>query len=264
MLQTLPLQHFNALVCGGSKGIGLASAKKLAQMGANITLLSRSTEKLSHALDQLPVVFVSQHHDYIAADLSDLEGKEDKLKKIFKDKNYSILINNSGGPEAGPVSQADPTAFEKAFRQHVIASHLITMTLLPGMKKSQYGRIINIISTSVKIPLKGLGVSNTIRGAMANWSKTLSNELAPFGITVNNILPGATSTERLQEIIHDKSKKSLRDQDEIAREMVAEIPMGRFARPDEIAAAVAFLASPDASYITGINLPVDGGRTGSL
>lgn len=264
MILTLPLQSYSALVCGGSKGIGLATAIKLAEMGAHITLLSRSTEKLSLALDQLPVVHSSQHHDFIAADLSTLEGKEDKLKKILRDRTYSILINNSGGPEAGPVSQAEPASFEKAFRQHIIASHLITMALLPGMKKSQYGRIINIISTSVKIPLKGLGVSNTIRGAMANWSKTLSNELAPFGITVNNVLPGATSTERLQEIITDKAKKNLRDTDDVAREMAGEIPMGRFARPEEIASAVAFLASPEASYITGINLPVDGGRTGCL
>lgn len=258
------LYHINALVCGGSKGIGLASAVKLAEMGANVTLLSRNIEKLSMALDTLPVIHSQQTHGYISIDLGDASHLETKIKNHFRDKTFSILINNSGGPEAGPVSQAEPESFLKAFHQHLIASHLLTQTLIPGMKKSQYGRIINIISTSVKIPLSGLGVSNTIRGAMASWSKTLSNELAPFGITVNNVLPGATATERLDEIINNKSKKLMKDKSSVTEEMVREIPMGRFAKPEEIAAAVGFLASPEASYITGINIPVDGGRTGCL
>lgn len=258
------LRNIHALVCGGSKGIGYASAYKLAQLGSNVTLLSRSVEKLAKALDTLPKVHAAQEHHYVALDLSDVDHLEKKIKILAQERSYGILINNSGGPEAGPITQAIPEAFIKAFQQHLVASHMLTMALIPGMKKIHYGRIINIISTSVKIPLQGLGVSNTIRGSMANWSKTLANELAPFGITVNNVLPGATSTERLDEIIQNKSRKTLKDQETVVREMSQEIPMGRFGKPEEIAAAVGFLASPGASYITGVNLPVDGGRTGCL
>jgi 3-oxoacyl-[acyl-carrier protein] reductase len=264
MMQQNNLKGHRALVCGGSKGIGFASAKKLAEMGADITILSRSIEKLSYAADQLPVTHGSQKHNFIALDLGDSMHLGQKIKNLFKDQMYSILVNNSGGPQAGPVTQAEAEDFIKAFQQHVIASHILTQAIIPGMKKNHYGRIINIISTSVKIPLQGLGVSNTIRGAMANWSKTISNELAPFGITVNNVLPGATSTERLDEIIQNKSLKTLKDKEVIIQEMTGEIPMQRFAKPEEVAAAVGFLASPEASYITGINLPVDGGRTGCL
>ena len=132
---------------------------------------------------------------------------------------------------------------------------------LEGMKAAFYGRIINIISTSVKQPLKGLGVSNTIRAAVANWAKTLSAEVARYGVTVNNVLPGATDTIRLTQIIEDKSKKTDKSFTDISREMMAEVPAARFAKPEEIANAIAFLASPAAAYINGINLPVDGGRT---
>ena len=135
---------------------------------------------------------------------------------------------------------------------------------MAGMKQAGYGRIINIISTSVKQPLKGLGVSNTIRAAVANWAKTLSLELAPFGITVNNVLPGATKTQRLSSLIEAKSVKTGHSIESLEQEMKAEIPMARFAEPAEVAAAVAFLASPAAAYISGINVPVDGGRTGCL
>ncbi|MFN6092435.1 MAG: SDR family oxidoreductase, partial [Bacteroidota bacterium] len=155
-------------------------------------------------------------------------------------------------------------AFLNTFNQHLLCNHLIAQAVLPGMKEAKFGRIINIISTSVKQPLKGLGVSNTIRAAVANWSKTLSVEVAPFGITVNNVLPGATATQRLASIIENKSQKQNHSIDEVEQEMLSEIPAGRFGRPEEIAAAVAFLASPAAAYINGINVPVDGGRTGCL
>jgi 3-oxoacyl-[acyl-carrier protein] reductase len=132
------------------------------------------------------------------------------------------------------------------------------------MKQKGFGRIINIISTSVKQPLPNLGVSNTIRGAVANWSKTLATELAPFGITVNNVLPGATNTGRLQSIASTKAAKTGGTVEDIFAEMADETPINRIAEPEEIAAAVVFLASESASYINGINLPVDGGRTKSL
>lgn len=257
------LRGKNALVLGSSKGLGKASAIALSQMGANIILLSRSSDLLLDAVNELTLQD-GQHHSFIVADTTDLIGIQKKIKTLVADRPIHILINNTGGPAAGAVLNATPEDFLKAFHQHLIINHTIAGLVVPGMKKAGYGRIINMISTSVKIPLKGLGVSNTIRGAVASWAKTLSNELAPFGITVNNVLPGATATDRLEEIIQSKAEKSMRPKDEVIEEMQSEIPMGRFGQPDEVAAAVAFLASPAASYITGISIPVDGGRTGSL
>lgn len=255
----------SALVCGGSKGIGFASAVKLAEMGYDITLLARNESDLTDALTKLPTPNGQVHH-YIAADGNDLKGLEAKVaaKAIEIGKPYLILVNNSGGPAAGPVSSAKIEEFEAAFRQHVLVNHTLVSILKQGMLDSKFGRIINIISTSVKQPLPNLGVSNTIRAAVANWSKTMANELAQFGITVNNVLPGATATDRLNAIIENKSNKMNLSKTTVEEEMINEIPMKRFAKPAEVAAAVAFLASDEASYITGINIPVDGGRTASL
>ena len=253
----------NALVCGSSKGLGKASAIALAALGANVTLLSRSADMLLDAVNDLSLV-QGQHHSFIVADISDHESLKAKIKTLTASRPIHILVNNTGGPPAGAILNASTDEFLTAFNNHLITNHLLANLVVPGMKKSGYGRIINMISTSVKIPLKGLGVSNTIRGAVASWSKTLSNELAPFGITVNNVLPGATATDRLEEIINNKADKSQRTKIEIETEMIAEIPMARFGKPEEIAAAVAFLASPAASYITGISIAVDGGRTGTL
>lgn len=253
----------HALVCGGSKGIGRASAIALSKMGAKVTILARGADSVMDAVSMLDRS-MNQKHGFILADTSDLEGLSSKLKVLVAHQHVHILVNNSGGPAAGPILQAEPSQFLSAFTSHVLANHVISGIVIPGMKKDHYGRIINIISTSTKIPLKGLGVSNTTRGAVASWAKTLSNELAPFGITVNNVLPGATATDRLQQIIHGRSEKTQVPEDSIRREMEEEIPMLRFGKPEEIAAAVAFLASPAASYITGISIPVDGGRTGSL
>lgn len=255
----------SALVCGGSKGIGFASALKLAEMGYTITLLARNESDLTDALAKLPSPNGQVHH-YIAADGNDLKGLEAKVaaKAIEIGKPYLILVNNSGGPAAGPVSSAKIEEFEAAFRQHVLVNHTLVSLLKQGMIDSKFGRIINIISTSVKQPLPNLGVSNTIRAAVANWSKTMANELAQFGITVNNVLPGATATDRLNAIIENKSNKMNLSKTTVEEEMINEIPMKRFAKPAEVAAAVAFLASDEASYITGINIPVDGGRTASL
>lgn len=259
----LDLKGKNALVCGSSKGIGKAVAIALAELGANITLTARNEDALLDAIGELETS-AGQRHDFILADFS----KPDELKELIahqlKDTTYQILVNNTGGPPAGNITDATPEQFESAFRNHLICNHILATSLIPGMKKSGYGRIINIISTSVKIPLRGLGVSNTIRAAVANWSKTMANELAKSGITVNNVLPGATNTERLQDIIRGKAQKSGRSLDDVEQEMMEEVPMLRFGDPSEVAAAAAFLASPSASYITGINVPVDGGRTGSL
>jgi 3-oxoacyl-[acyl-carrier protein] reductase len=259
----LDLGGKNALVGGSSRGIGKAIAIELSNLGANITLTARNEEVLMEALKELDTSR-GQKHDFILADYS----KPDELKELvhhqLHDTTYQILVNNTGGPKPGNIVDATPEQFETAFRNHLICNHLLATLLIPGMKRSGYGRIINVISTSVKIPIKGLGVSNTIRAAVANWSKTMANELAPFAITVNNILPGATGTDRLQEVIKGIAQRTGKHLEEVEKEWMSEIPMQRFGDPSEIAHAAAFLASPAASYITGINLPVDGGRTGSL
>jgi 3-oxoacyl-[acyl-carrier protein] reductase len=204
-------------------------------------------------------------NDFLVADFSQPEILRETLSNYLANNGAAhILVNNTGGPPAGKIVDAKTQEFINAFNSHLICNHILVSTLLPLMKKENYGRIINIISTSVKQPLKGLGVSNTIRAAVANWAKTLSAEVAPYGITVNNVLPGATATARLQGIISNKSQKNNEPVDKISQEMLDEIPAGRFANAEEIAAAVAFLASPAAAYVNGINLPVDGGRTGCL
>lgn len=258
------LRNRRALVSGSTQGIGLAIARELASMGASITLLARNETSLKDIASTLPASDFQQH-DYIVADFNDPDGLRTAVAAYLQSGNLvNVLVNNTGGPSGGAITEAKTDEFEKTFRQHLICNHVLAQSLIPGMKESGYGRIINIISTSVKQPLKGLGVSNTIRAAVANWSKTLATEIANTGITVNNVLPGATKTQRLSSLIETKSVKTGKSVKELETEMKHEIPAGRFADPSEIAAAVAFLASPAASYITGINIPVDGGRTGCL
>ncbi len=258
------LENKRALVCGSTQGIGLATARQLAGMGASVTLVARNEQALADIAASLPTSG-TQKHEYFTADFSQPDELRTAVAAYLQKGNLiNILVNNTGGPAGGPITEAKTEDFEKTFRQHLICNHILVQAVIPGMKSSGYGRIINIISTSVKQPLKGLGVSNTIRAAVANWSKTMSIELAPFQITVNNVLPGATLTQRLSSIIENKSVKSGKEAKELEAEMLHEIPMGRFADPNEIASAVCFLASPAAAYISGINIPVDGGRTGCL
>lgn len=258
----LNLNNKYALVCGSTAGIGKATAMSLAAEGAIVTLIARNEDKLKTVLAELPQ---HRNHDYIVADFSNPEELKAKVSEYVSNKHgFHILVNNTGGPKGGPVFTAELNEFESAFTQHLKCNHVLAQAVVPFMKEAGYGRIINIISTSVKQPLDGLGVSNTIRGAVANWSKTLANELGSFGITVNNVLPGATGTERLTEIIKNKSAKTGNTEEEAANAMKQAIPAKRFAKPEELAYAVTFLASECASYINGINLPVDGGRTKSL
>ncbi len=260
----LNLSGKTAVVCGSTQGIGKASAIELALLGANIVLIARNEESLKETLKELDVT-KGQKHTYLCADFQFPDQLKAKIESFAASHGpIHILVNNTGGPPGGLITNAKTDEFLQAFNNHLVCSHILVQALIEGMKKEHYGRIINIISTSVKMPLKNLGVSNTIRAAVASWSKTLANETASFGITVNNVLPGATSTGRLQTIIENKSKNTGGSLNEIKNEMEREIPMGRFAEASEIANAVAFLASPAASYITGINLPVDGGRTGCL
>lgn len=261
----LDLTGKNAVVCGSTQGIGRAIAIQLASMGANILLIARNEGKLKEVKAELDLSKGQKHH-FLVVDFS----IPPQLKLMLEDFieineiKFNILINNTGGPAGGPIENAKPEEFAQAFSNHLICNQILVQAVKEGMKEDGYGRIINIISTSVKQPLNGLGVSNTIRGAVANWSKTLANELGQYGITVNNVLPGATDTVRLKSIIENKAQKTGESIETIQNQMADEVPLKRIAQPEEIANAVAFLASPAASYINGINVPVDGGRTKSL
>ncbi len=257
------LKDKTALVCGASQGIGKAIAAELAKAGATVILVSRSPEKLK-AVSEALIKSKGQMHSYYATDFFDLSQTQNIAGEITKNHQIDILVNNAGGPPAGAVSSAKIEAFEQAFTAHLKTAHVFSMACLPHMKNNAWGRIINVISTSVKAPLKNLGVSNTIRGAMGNWSKTLATEVAPFNITVNNILPGATQTKRLENIIAAKAKKADQSLAQITEAMKSQVPMGRFAEPKEVGLVALFLASHMASYVTGINIPVDGGRTPCL
>lgn len=259
----LSLEGKYAIICGSTQGIGLAIAEELALMGANCTLVARNEDALKEAVQTLDIA-LRQEHGYLVADFF----KPEELKKIIEAhvsvNPVHVLVNNSGGPPAGPVTEATEEAFLQAFNQHLICNHIMTKACIPSMKKDGFGRIINIISTSVKIPLKNLGVSNTIRGAVASWAKTMSNELGAFNITVNNVLPGFTSTQRLTTLIENIAKRGNVLVEVVEKNMKEEVPMKRFADAIEIASVAAFLASPAASYVNGVSIPVDGGRTGSI
>jgi 3-oxoacyl-[acyl-carrier protein] reductase len=258
------LEGRRALVCGSSQGIGRAIAVHFADQGADVVLLARNEAELQRLCRRLGSL-QRQRHAYLAVDLA----HPDRLKKLLEERlpqllPIHILVNNTGGPPGGLLHEAAPHAFIEAFTQHLISSQILVQALLAGMKSEGFGRIINIVSTSVKQPIPGLGVSNTVRGSVALWAKTLAGELAPFGITVNNILPGATETARLASIVDAEASRSNKPIEAIVEQMKNAIPLGRFAKPEEIAYAAGFLASDQAAYITGVNLPVDGGRTMSL
>lgn len=257
----IDLSGKKAVVCGASKGIGRAAALELASLGAQVSVVARTESKLQALCEELE----GSGHTYLSCDFADPAALEASVTEfVVKNGPFHILLNNSGGPPAGPAHKATAEQFLAAFTQHLVGNHIMMQAVLPGMKAEGYGRIINVISTSVKLPLKGLGVSNTIRGSVANWAKTLANELGGFGITVNNVLPGATETDRLDEIFTGKAARLGISKEEVQKQGRAAIPAGRFGEPRELGEAIAFLASPAAAYINGINLPVDGGRTGCL
>ena len=244
----LDLSGKRALVCGGTSGIGKAAVQALQDYGAKVVVLSRS----------------ATGENTISCNLEDLNSLTKLLEtEIQTNGDFEILVNNSGGPPSGPLIDAKPSDFEKAFLRHILASQTLVQLILPGMKKANYGRIVNVISTSVKEPIAGLGVSNTIRGAMASWSKTLSKELPP-SITINNVLPGFTATERLEELKQTLSKQKGISPKEVEKAWLGTVPEGRLADPSELGQVIAFLASPAASIVRGVSLPEDGGRTGSI
>jgi 3-oxoacyl-[acyl-carrier protein] reductase len=252
-----------ALICGSTQGIGLAIAKEFSEAGADCVLLARNKEALENALTQLSSRN-QQKHQYLVADFSKPEELKKVIERFSKDSTIHILVNNTGGPKPGMIASEEEQKFLDAFQQHIICNQILAKAVIPGMKNAGYGRIINIISTSVKIPISNLGVSNTIRAAVAAWAKTLSNEVGEFNITVNNILPGYTSTARLQSLLEANAAKRGTTPEVIAKEMIEKIPLRRFGNPAETAAVAAFLASPAASYVNGVSIPVDGGGTGTI
>lgn len=255
-------QEIAAVVCGASQGIGRQIALQFAQNNIRVLAVARNTIKLNVLKKEL-IEHSNLDHDVFSCDFSDLAQLEKLSIRLLKD-NFQILICNSGGPKAGPLSDAGIEELNLGFQSHVIANQMLVQSTLPAMKASHWGRIINIISTSVKVPIPNLGVSNTIRGAVAQWSKTLSLELGSSNITVNNVLPGFTATERLDALLKSASTRTNKSIEAVTKEWKAKVPLQRFAKAEEIASAVTFLCSTNADYISGINLPVDGGRTGAL
>ncbi len=253
-----------ALVAGSTRGIGRAAAHELAELGATITLMARDERLLNQVRAALPTP-QGQQHDLLVADFHQPDQVEERVRKrVAEGAALHILVNNTGGPPGGALEEADINDFLSAYRLHLLSNHLLMKNLTPGMKAYGYGRIVNVVSTSVYEPIKGLGVSNTTRGAVASWAKTLSHELAPHGITVNNVLPGATETDRLTGIIQNKMAKSGKTEDQVRADLLAAIPAGRFGQPEEVGGAIAFLCTPAAGYINGVSLAVDGGRLSSI
>ena len=259
----LDLSGKHALVCGASEGIGRAAAIELARLGADVTLLARREAALLDVLSTLPADG-QQRHGFVCADVADTAALRDSVGELARERPLHILINNTGGPPGGTAHGADVAAYLDAFNRHLVANHTLMQAVLPGMRDAGWGRIVNVISTSVYEPIPNLGVSNTIRGAVAGWAKTLSRELAGDGITVNNVLPGYTRTQRLEQILADRSAASGEPREEIARAMLASVPVGRFAEAAEIAGVIAFLCTPAAAYVDGQSIAVDGGRMQSI
>jgi 3-oxoacyl-[acyl-carrier protein] reductase len=264
---TIPqdLEGKTALVCGASKGIGKACAHALAERGARIILVSRSEGPLVQTAKELSKVAAGEHIA-LACDMGERDRLKEQLKAIIDSKTgpAHIFINNTGGPSAGLLLAASTDAFESAFAHHVLTTQILVQFLLPGMTQAGYGRIINVLSTSVRIPIPGLGVSNTIRAAMAGYSKTLAAEVGPRGITVNSILPGYTRTERFESLLNETAERTGKSRSEVEAQWIEGIPMRRVGTAAEVAAAAVFFASPLASYITGQCLAVDGGRIGAI
>jgi 3-oxoacyl-[acyl-carrier protein] reductase len=259
----LSLRNKTAVVCGSTQGIGFAAALALSKLGASCVLLARNEAALQQAIKELDAD-QGQSHSYLVADFDQPASVQAAIGDFVTKNAVHILVNNSGGPAGGPITEASEADFTNTFNRHLVCNHILAKAVIPSMKKEGYGRIINVISTSVKVPLPNLGVSNTIRGAVASWSKTMANELGQFNITVNNVLPGATKTQRLESIISNNAGKKNLSVEEVEKEMMKEIPMRRFAEPAELANVIAFLASPAASYVNGVSIPVDGGRTGAI
>ena len=254
----ISLKGRTALVGGSTRGLGKAIAMQLAASGATITLMARNEEKLKSVLDELPSG-EGQLHEYLVVDFADFEKCKDIVSAYFQTKKIDILVNNTNGPAAGGVLQKSIDDYQRSFDLLFKTVVFITMEALKGMQHNQFGRIINLASITVREPSPNLVLSNSIRSAVASWAKTLSRDIAPEGITVNNILTGYFDTERLDEINNLQSANKGISLQEFKDQMKLQVPARRFGRPEEFGWLVAFLASEQAAYITGANIPIDGG-----
>lgn len=264
MIENFQLFGKKALVLGGSQGLGFAVAKALASAGATVIIASRNEAKLANAVKALSCK-ENQHHDFLVIDTTQLvNSKKSIIQLLDKVNGIDILINNTGGPAPKSILSTSLEDLQEGFTSHLLHAHQTSLLLLPHMQKNGFGRIVNILSTSIKEPIDLLGVSNSIRAAVANWAKTLSREVAKEGVTVNNILPGYTDTERVGVIFEKRAKEQSVAVETIKADLEKTIPVGRMGKVEEFAAAVLFLCTPAASYINGVNLPVDGGAIRSL
>ena len=259
----LDLSGKHVLACGASEGIGFAAARELALLGADVTLLARRGDALRNACESLPKR-EGQRHDFVVADAARTDALANTVAELAAKHPVHILINNSGGPPGGPAHAAEVSAYLDAFTRHLVANHVLTQALLPGMRAAHWGRIVNVVSTSVYEPIANLGVSNTVRGAVASWAKTLSRELGPDGITVNNVLPSYTETARIAQIVQGAMARQGKPEAEVRSELASHVPLRRFAQPGEIGTVIAFLCSPAAGYVSGQSIAVDGGRMHSI
>jgi len=253
------LKGKTALVCGASKGIGRATALMLARAGAQVIICARSSQEL----DILSKEMHGDNHITLSLDLENISLLETEINKLIKQQPIHILVNNSGGPPGGPLLSNTVDDFDGPFKRHLYAAHTITRILTPIMEKEGYGRIVNIISTSVREPIDNIGLSNTLRGAMGSWSKSLSRELKPC-ITINNILPGFTDTDRLGSLAESISTRTGDSIEDVQDKWMNSVPIQRLIDPFETGAAVTWLCLPSSGAIRGISLAVDGGRMRSI
>ena len=260
---TTALQGKHALVCGASKGIGRATAQMMAKAGANVTVCARNADSLKALCEELTELGPGKH-TAMTLDLENQEAISVQIPALLKQQGpVHILINNAAGPPGGPLLANTLEDFEAPFKRHLHAAHTLTQLIAPGMEQEGYGRIIQIISTSVKEPIPNIGLSNTLRGAMASWAKTLSRELAPC-ITINNVLPGFTNTGRLGSLASSIQERTGKSLEEVQEGWLNQVPIERLIEPLETASAIAFLALPASGGIRGVSLAVDGGRLRSI
>ena len=255
----LSIKGKNAIVCASSQGLGKSAAVDLAKEGVNLTICSRNKEKINlvkNEIEEISDVKIVA----IEADLSSEKDINNLYKEAKKElKTIDILINNNGGPPPSTFEELADEDWQRAFNSTMMSAIRLSKLVLPDMKKNKWGRIVNISSISVKTPVNGLFLSNSIRMGVLGWAKALSDEVAPHGITVNTVCPGTTKTERIEQILNSQSESSGKDKSELQEAMANNIPMQRIGEPTDLSALITFLASEKASYMTGLAVQVDGG-----
>ena len=260
---TIDLSGKNALVGGSSAGLGKAIAVQLAQSGASVTLMSHSEEKLQNIVDELPKD-QGQEHQLLTVDFNDFEDYKKIVTAYFQENSIDILVNNTQGPSAGTALEKDVEDYQQAFDLLFKVAAFTTELALRKMRNNKWGRIINVASVSVKEPLPYLVLSNSIRAAVVTWAKSLATEVGPDQITVNSVLTGYFDTQRITDLNARKAKQQGISEDEVLKEMESKVPVRRIGKPEEYGYLVAFLASEQASYITGTQIPIDGGLLQSI